>query len=75
MRTFKITRMSGAGDELVAEWTETTSPERLAEIEKEFNERLAAGYFAADLSTNELVREFKPDTDYLLIPRVQGGSK
>lgn len=73
MKTYKMTRMSGKGDELVAEWTDTITDERLKEIETEFNKRMAEGYFAADLTTNELIKEFKPDTDILLIPRMQGG--
>lgn len=64
------------GDKELAKWnTETVSPERLAEIEKEFNEKMAQGYFAADISEkrNELIKKFDPNADILLIPRVQGG--
>ena len=64
------------GDKTLAEWnTETVSPERLAEIEKEFNEKMAQGYFAADISDKKdiLIREFNPNAEILLIPRVQGG--
>jgi hypothetical protein len=68
--------ISAAGDKTLAEWdAETVSPHRLAEIEKEFNEKIAHGWFAADISEkrNILIREFDPNADILLIPRVQGG--
>ena len=71
-----IVKMSGKGDEVVAEWeTETATPERLAEIEKEFNEMVGRGYFAADITDqrNEFVKEFDPNADILMIPRIQGG--
>jgi hypothetical protein len=65
------------GDKVLAEWdTETVSPERLAEIEKEFNELIAQGWFAADISDKQgaLIREFCPEAEILLIPKVQGGA-
>ena len=64
------------GDRVLAEWnTETITRERLAEIEKEFNNRVAQGWLAADITDKRdvLVREFEPTADTLLIPRVQGG--
>jgi len=64
------------GDKTLAEWdTETISPQRLTEIEKEFNEKTAQGWFAADISDKRdvLIREFDPNAEILLIPRVQGG--
>ena len=73
MKKFQLRKMSGAGDEMVAEWTETTSKERLDEIEKEFNEMMKAGYTPANLDTNELVREFDPNANMLMLPRVAGG--
>ena len=50
-------------------------PLRRAEIEKEFSDKMAQGWFAADISDkhNVLIREFDPDAEILLIPRVQGG--
>ena len=69
--------MCAGGDRTLAEWdTETTSPERLAEIEREFNELIAAGWFAADISDKQgvFIQEFNPCTEILLIPRVQGGA-
>ncbi len=72
-RKFKLTKMSGRGDELVAEWTDKTSPEELAKIEAEFKSLMAKGFFAADLSTNELVKEFNSGTDMLMIPKMAGG--
>ena len=49
--------------------------QRLAEIEREFNEKVAQGWFAADISEKRdvLIREFDPNAEILLIPRVQGG--
>ena len=68
-------KMSGRGDGVVAEWdTETVSPEALTKIEAEFNARIAEGYFAADLGTNEIIHEFTANADIFLIPRMQGGS-
>lgn len=74
--TRSMVKMSGKGDEVVAEYdVETATPERLAEIEKEFNEMLAKGYFAADITDkkNEEIRSFDPNADILMIPAVQGG--
>ena len=64
------------GDRVIAEWdTETVRPERLAEIETEFKEKMAAGWFVVDIKEkrNQLIREFDPNAEILLIPRVQGG--
>jgi len=71
--TYKLRIMSHKGDAPVAEWNETTSPEALKGIEEEFNRMTKLGYFAADLKTNEIIKDFKPDTDILLIPALQGG--
>jgi len=72
----KLRMICAGGDKVLAEWdTETVSQQRLAEIEKEFNEKVAQGWFAADLSEKRdvLIREFNPDAEILLIPRVHGG--
>ena len=64
------------GDKVLAEWdTDVVSPKRLAEIESEFNRRMAAGWFAVDINEkrDKLIREFDPNAEILLIPRVQGG--
>ena len=70
------------GDKTLAEWDmETATPQRLAEIEKEFNEKMGQGWFAADITVadpetgtdGKLIREFDPNAEILLIPRVQGG--
>jgi hypothetical protein len=66
------------GDKTLAEWdTETTSPERLAEIETEFNQMVTQGWLAADISDKQgvFIREFCPEAEILLIPRVQGGTE
>lgn len=68
--------ISGRGDDTLATWDpETVSPARLAAIEREFQAKQRAGYFAADLTDgrNTLVKDFDPNADLLLIPRVQGG--
>ena len=68
--------MCAGGDKTLAEWdTETTSPERLAEIEAEFNEMIAMGWFAADISEHNgtFIHKFNPGAEILLIPKVQGG--
>lgn len=65
-----------AGDRVIAEWdTDTINPDRLTEIETEFKERMAAGFFAIDIheKRNQLIREFDSNAEILLIPRVQGG--
>jgi hypothetical protein len=64
------------GDKVITEWdTATISPQRLTEIETEFKEKMAAGWFAVDIDgkRNKLIREFDPNAEILLIPRVQGG--
>jgi hypothetical protein len=68
--------LCAAGDKVIAEWdTDEISPDRLVEIETEFKEKMAAGWFAVDIhdKRNELIREFDLDAEILLIPRVQGG--
>ncbi len=68
--------MCASGDKTLAEWdTGTVSPQQLGEIEREFNEKIAQGWFAADISDKRdvLIREFDPNAEILLIPRVQGG--
>ena len=72
----KLRMVCAGGDETLAEWdTETVTPERLAEIEKEFTDKIAQGWFAADISEkrDRLIQEFDPNAEILLIPRVQGG--
>src|SRR6516162_6570973 len=72
----KLRMICAGGDKTLAEWdTETVSQQRLAEIEREFNEKVAQGWFAADISEkrNVLIREFDPNAEILLIPKVQGG--
>ena len=68
-------KMSHKGDEKVAEYCETTSPERIAEIEAEFNRFMEQGWFAANVTDGNavLIKKFDPGADILLIPRVQGG--
>jgi hypothetical protein len=64
------------GDKTLAEWdTEAVSEQRLAEIEKEFKDKVAQGWFAADISDKKdvLIEDFDPKAEILLIPRVQGG--
>ena len=61
---------------MVAEYAlGVTSPERLAEIETEFNEMIKKGYFAADITDkkNEFIKNFDPNADILMIPKIQGG--
>ncbi len=78
----KMRMICAGGDKTLAEWdTETVSSGRLVEIEKEFNDKMARGFFAADITVKDpktgadgqLIREFDPNADILLIPRVQGG--
>ena len=72
----KLRMICASGDRTLAEWdTETVTPQRLAEIEKEFKEKTAQGWFAADISDKRdvLIQDFDPEAEILLIPRVQGG--
>lgn len=72
----KLRMICAGGDKTLAEWeTENVTAQRLSEIEKEFNEKMAQGWFAADISEKRdvLIREFDPNAEILLIPRVQGG--
>ena len=80
--TRKLRMICAGGDKTLAEWdTETVSQQRLAQIEKEFNEKVANGWFAADITVGDpkegtdgkLIRQFDPNAEILLIPRVQGG--
>ena len=74
----KMRMMCAGGDKTLAEWdTETVSEQRLAEIETEFKEKMAQGWFAADIGDKRdvLIRKFDPNTEILLIPRVQGGGR
>ena len=74
VRTMRM--LCAAGDKVIAEWdTDEISTDRLTEIETEFKEKMAAGWFAVDIhdKRNKLIREFDPDAEILLIPRVQGG--
>ena len=73
----KLRMICAGGDKTLAQWdTETVNAQRLAEIEKEFNEKIAQGWLAADISEKRdvLIREFDPNSEILLIPRVQGGA-
>ena len=72
----KLRMVCAGGDQVIAEWdTEASTPDRLAEIEKEFNDKIANGWFAADISGKRdvLITQFDPNAEILLIPRVQGG--
>ena len=72
----KLRMICAGGDKTLAEWdTEAVSQQRLAEIEREFNEKVAQGWFAADISEKRgvLIQQFDPNTNILLIPKVQGG--
>lgn len=66
-------KLSGRGDETVAEWDETATPERLAEVEAEFNDLMRKGFFAADLRDDTIIHKFDPAADILIIPRLTGG--
>jgi hypothetical protein len=72
----KLRMICAGGDKTLAEWdTDSITPQRIAEIEKEFNDKMAQGWFAADISEKRdvLIKEFDPKAEILLIPRVQGG--
>jgi hypothetical protein len=72
----KIRMLCAGGDQTLAEWdSETLSPERLDQLEAEFNQKMRQGFFAADVTDgrNILIQRFDPEADTLLIPRVQGG--
>lgn len=74
-RTMRV--MSHNGDDVLAEYeVGVTSPEKLLEIEKEFDKRVKDGYFAADITDkkDEQIKKFDPNADILFIPRMQGGS-
>ena len=72
----RLRLMCAGGDKVLAEWnTETVTPDRLAEIEHEFNDKMAQGFFAADITDKKdvLIRKFDPNAEIMLIPKVQGG--
>jgi hypothetical protein len=64
------------GDKALAEWdTDNLTPQRLTEIEMEFNSKIQEGFFAADVTDNRnvLITKFDPSVQIVLIPRVHGG--
>lgn len=72
----QLRKMNGRGDEVLAEWTDTTDQETLDKIEKEFNDLVAKCYFAADITAGkeaEIIKDFNPKADILMLPRMQGG--
>jgi hypothetical protein len=72
----KLRMLSAAGDEILEEWdTETVTPERLDEIETQFNSKMQQGFFAVDITDgrNKFMRKFDPNAETLLIPPVKGG--
>jgi len=76
MTVRKLRMMCAAGDETLAEWeTETISPQRLAEIEVEFQSKMRQGYFAVNITDgkNTFISKFDSKADILLIPAVRGG--
>ena len=61
----KLRMICAGGDKTLAEWdTDTVSAQRLAEIETEFKEKMAQGWFAADISGRLYLR-------VLLLRRIQ----
>jgi len=74
LRTLRM--LSAAGDETLAEWnTETLSPQRLQEIEAEFDAKMRQGFFGVDITNgrNKFIKKFDPNADVLMIPAVRGG--
>lgn len=78
----KLRMIYAGGDKTLAEWdTKTVSSSRLAEIEKEFNDKIAQGWFAADITVADpemgtegtFIKKFDPNAEILLIPHVHGG--
>ena len=73
---YTLRKLSSGGDTEVARWDpQTVTPERLAEIEAEFQALQKRGYFAVNVTNGKdmLVDAFNPNADLLMIPRVQGG--
>jgi len=77
-RTMK--KMSPKGDETVREWdTEAVTPEQLKYITEEFTKLQKQGFFAADITPTEdgakntIIKDFDPQADILMLPRVMGG--
>lgn len=69
-------KLSSEGDTPLAEYeVGVTSPERLAEIEKEFDQMVKDGWNPADITDHRdvIINKFDPDADILMIPRIQGG--
>lgn len=72
----QLMKMSAKGHEVLREWdTDTATPEEIKAVEEEFNQRMKEGFFAADITDKRdvLVKEFNPNADLLLIPKIQGG--
>ena len=78
LRTLR--RLSSGGDTVLAEWdTDTLTPERLQEIEKEYKELVSKGFAPFDITDKKDAfigdGKFHPEADTLLIPRMQGGAE
>lgn len=74
LKTMRI--MGIDGDKIMAKWdTETVSSDLLAQIEAEFKEKIAEGYFAVDITDkrNKFINKFNSNADILLMPSVKGG--
>ncbi len=71
-----IRKLCAGGDAAVCEWdTETVTKERLEMIETEFRQMIVRGHTAFDITDkrDSQIREFNPDADTLMVPRMVGG--
>ena len=72
----QILKFSPVGHTVVKEWdTDTVTEDQMKEIESEFKGMMLKGYAAANITNgvDEITREFKPENDYLMLPKFQGG--
>ena len=80
----KVIKQMGTltGHQEIAAWdTDTVTPERLLEIEAEYNELTHQGWWAADITVDEktnesknvIIKKFDPNADILLMPLYKGG--
>src|SRR5262249_44516389 len=78
MAAKSIRMICSGGDKMLAEWdTESVTPQQIAQIEKELNDKVKQRWVAADISEKQegLIEKFDPNAEILMIPRVQGGSQ
>lgn len=71
----KLLKMSKAGDQLVGDWTTTSSPDEILEVEKTFHVLRKEGFTAFGLDSGRRFDAFAPtiDEDVPFVAPMVGG--